>query len=711
MEMKKIRILLVEDNAVDALRLKKDLAKAKQTNFTISHVETLAEAKDRLHEEEFNIVVLDLGLPDSKGIETLLQLKNLISDVPIIILSGLNDEALAIEAVRKGAQDYLLKDRCDDYLLSRSINFAIERKQVEKALRETQQRFELALTGADLGWWDWNVQTDEAFVNERGAAILEYSVSELEPNLRLWKDLIHPDDASSNLEMLQEHLQGHTKIFETEHRLRTKAGEWKWILARGRVVEQDPSGKPLRMAGTFLDTTDRKMAEQALLESEKRFRAIFEGVEHPIFLKDRSRRYVQVNLAFEKLAGVLASEIIGKKYEDLFGEENADYIKSMELRVLEGETIEDEHRNTIRGVPMTILATRTPLRDHSGQIVGILAILHDITDRKKFENPPVAVTEDYPSAAMRLTLGNARIAAKRGSTIILTGESGSGKDHLAKYIHDHSDRANGPYFAINCAAIVPELAESELFGHEKGSFTGAIAKKRGMLELAEGGTLLLNEIGELSLPLQAKLLTFLDTRKFTRVGGERIISVSARLIAATNADLEKAVEEGAFRKDLFYRINVLSIHVPSLRERLDDLPMLVQEILAKIGDDMQLHKVPLVDPAVISALSRYDWPGNVRELCNVLERAVILSGGKAIDPTDLGLEAYKKQSPAFPSEPGSLSCTPLHELINSLTRTMCVDALRSTGGNRRAAALKLGISRDTLYRYIQNLGIEKDDCV
>ncbi len=705
MNIKNVRILLVEDNAVDALRLKRDLAKANQIDFTISHVETLAEAKSSLQKEEFDIVVLDLALPDSRGIESLLELKPLIPDVPIIILSGLDDEALAIEAVRKGAQDYLLKDRCDDYLMSRSINFAIERKQVEKRLRETQQRFELALTGAELGWWDWNIQTDEAVVNDRGAAILGYSAGELEANLQLWTHLIHPDDTGLNLQKLQEHLEGRTQIFETEHRLRTRAGEWKWILARGRVVERDPSGKPLRMAGTFLDTTDRQRAEQALREGEERFRAIFEGAEDPIFLKDQSRRYTQVNSAFAKLAGIAPSEIIGKKYEELFGEENADYIESMELRVLEGETIEDEHGSVVRGVPGTFLAMRTPLRDHSGSIIGILTILHDITDRKKFENTRVAATGEYPSTAMRLTLGNARIAASRGSTIILTGESGSGKDHLAKYIHDNSDRAKGPYFSINCAAIAPELAESELFGHEKGSFTGAVAKKRGMVELAEGGTLLLNEIGELSLPLQAKLLTFLDTRKFTRVGGERIISVNARIIAATNRDLEKAVDEGAFRNDLFYRINVLSIHVPPLRERLDDLPMLVQEIVAEISNAMRLHKIPSVDPAVIDGLRRYDWPGNVRELRNVLERAVILTGGEVIDLAHLGLQTHEKHSPALSSE----SSGTLQESIKSLTRTMCVDALRSTGGNRKSAAIGLGISRDTLYRYIQTLGIRKED--
>jgi PAS domain S-box-containing protein len=319
--MKTIRILLVEDNFVDALCLKEALAKATITNFTISHVETLAEAKDCLRKEEFDIVVLDLALPDSRGIETLLEVRNLISHVPIMILSGLDDEALAVEAVQKGAQDYLIKGKWDGSVLTRSINLAIERKGVERALRETQQRFELALTAADLGWWDWNIQTDEAFVNERGAAILGYTVRELEPNLPLWKRLMHPDDATLNLQMLQEHLEGRTQIFETEHRLRTNAGEWKWILARGRVVERDPSGKPMRMAGAFMDITDRKNAEQALGESEKRFRAIFEEVEDPIFLKDSSRRYIQVNPAFEKLAGVPTPEIIGKMYEDLFGEE------------------------------------------------------------------------------------------------------------------------------------------------------------------------------------------------------------------------------------------------------------------------------------------------------------------------------------------------------------------------------------------------------
>jgi two-component system, NtrC family, response regulator AtoC len=194
------------------------------------------------------------------------------------------------------------------------------------------------------------------------------------------------------------------------------------------------------------------------------------------------------------------------------------------------------------------------------------------------------------------------------------------------------------------------------------------------------------------------------------VGGEKEISVNARLIAATNRDLGRAVEAGGFRKDLFYRLNVVSIPVPPLRERLDDIPVLVQEILAKILDDMQIHEMPLIGPAVMDALKRYHWPGNVRELRNVLERAVILSGGESISLVSLGLKGCDQHSSrdVLPLEPVSISGT-LQECINSVTKAKCVEALRRVRGNKRSAAINLGISRDTLYRYMETLGIRKDD--
>jgi transcriptional regulator with PAS, ATPase and Fis domain len=300
------------------------------------------------------------------------------------------------------------------------------------------------------------------------------------------------------------------------------------------------------------------------------------------------------------------------------------------------------------------------------------------------------------------------MAAKKDVTVLLLGESGSGKDYLARYIHDQSGRSSGPYFSINCAAVHAELAESELFGHEKGSFTGAAGRKRGLLELAEGGTLLLNEIGELSLALQSKLLTFLDTRKFMRVGGEKEINVNARLIAATNRDLGEAVREGTFRQDLLYRLNVMTITVPPLRERLEDIPILATKLLSQIRVDLKLDKDPTISKQVMNALRAYSWPGNVRELRNVLERAVILSRGKEIDLTAIGLPQARAEVAG-----GGSSFTigfPLEESLNEITQNMkrflVKEALRQSNGSKTKAGGILGISRDSLKHYIKTLEIE-----
>ena len=232
-------------------------------------------------------------------------------------------------------------------------------------------------------------------------------------------------------------------------------------------------------------------------------------------------------------------------------------------------------------------------------------------------------------------------------------------------------------------------------------------RKRGLLELAEGGTLLLNEIGELSLPLQAKLLTFLDTKRFTRVGGEHEVSVNARLIFATNRDLETEVEEGRFRQDLFYRINVMTIAIPPLRDRIEDIQNLAQEIMSEIAKDLQLTKIPGIDSASQVALTGYDWPGNVRELRNVLERSLMLSAGESLK---LSLPALTASAQAwsitsrFPSGARSL-----HDVTDEVIESLCREALRRSGGNRRKAARILGISRDSLYRYLKRFDLEREN--
>lgn len=309
----------------------------------------------------------------------------------------------------------------------------------------------------------------------------------------------------------------------------------------------------------------------------------------------------------------------------------------------------------------------------------------------------------YPSAAMRELMRAATQAAEQRSIVLLLGESGTGKDHLARWIHRQSSRADGPFFAINCGALPRELAESELFGHEPGAFTGAQKRKRGLLELAERGTLLLNEVGELDGPLQSKLLTFLDTRKFVRVGGEREIGVDARILAATNRDLAEDVERGRFRRDLYYRLNVLPIRVPALRERKADIPVLARQILGRMALEMGLAREVRLSPGTVEKLVAYDWPGNVRELRNVLERGLIATPAGGSLRVDLDLEpqaAGWRLEIDFPEGPS------LHEVLAQVARDLLAEAIRR-GGSKRGAAELLGLTRHAFAYQAKMAGLEE----
>ena len=434
-----------------------------------------------------------------------------------------------------------------------------------------------------------------------------------------WIKHLHPDDRERVLAERARSL-GTGDLFVSEYRMVTKDKTIVWFHDEAAMI-RDEEGKPAFFQGIMLDSTAQKRAEQELRESEERFRAIFESATDCIFVKDASLKYTHVNPAMEALFNRPAKAFMGQSDDILYDEETAGRSREVERRVIAGDTTEEERTQIVNGAPMTFQVTKVPLRDQGGRVIGLCGIARDVTERKQALSVVPATDELYPSETMKVTLAEALRAAETDSMILLTGESGSGKDYLAQYIHDHSRRSSGPFFSINCAAVAPELAESELFGHEPGSFTGAKGRKRGLFELAEGGTLLLNEIGELSVRLQAKLLTFLDTKSFTKVGGERMVTVNARLIAATNRNLEQEVKEGRFRADLYYRLNVLAIRIPPLRERIEDIPVIVRQILGQLVAEMQLLYVPEIDEKAMDKLRRYRWPGNVRELRNVLERA------------------------------------------------------------------------------------------
>jgi len=289
--------------------------------------------------------------------------------------------------------------------------------------------------------------------------------------------------------------------------------------------------------------------------------------------------------------------------------------------------------------------------------------------------------------------------APTNSTVLITGESGTGKELVARAIHENSSRAGQPFVAINCAALSEALLESELFGHERGAFTGAIAQKKGKLEVAHGGTVFLDEIAELSPLLQPKLLRVLQERELERVGGTRPIKVDIRLIAATNKDLEEAVREKKFRQDLFYRLNVIALRIPPLRERREDIPLLTSYFAAKYGEKLN-RRVRGVSPKARAHLMRYDWPGNVRELENAIERAVVLGSAAVILPEDLP-EALLETEP-----PPGAGIPKYHEAVIEAKKQLIRNALEQAHGSQVEAAKLIGVHPNYLSRLIRNLNLK-----
>jgi transcriptional regulator with GAF, ATPase, and Fis domain len=304
------------------------------------------------------------------------------------------------------------------------------------------------------------------------------------------------------------------------------------------------------------------------------------------------------------------------------------------------------------------------------------------------------------SAPMRDVRALIAKAAQSSATVLILGESGTGKELAAREIHRLSERARRPFVTINASELAETLLESELFGHEKGAFTGAIAQKKGKLELADGGTLFLDEIGELAPAVQVKLLRVLQERELTRVGGTRAIQIDVRIIAATNRDLEAAVRSGAFRQDLFYRLNVIAVRMPSLRDRPDDVPLLAALFAQRYARKVKRHIVG-VAPEARACLTRYEWPGNVRELENAIERAIVLGSTDRVELDDLPETVLESRSTG--DAPAGY-----HDAIQSAKKRIVLEALERASGDYGGAARELGIHPNNLHRLLRNLGLKKD---
>jgi two-component system response regulator AtoC len=333
------------------------------------------------------------------------------------------------------------------------------------------------------------------------------------------------------------------------------------------------------------------------------------------------------------------------------------------------------------------------LVEHQGLLEENISLHQKLEERYRFEN----IIAKSPK--MQQIIETIKVVAKSNATVLITGESGTGKELVARAIHSQSYRKDKPFVAVSCAALPESLLESELFGHEKGAFTGAHAQRRGKFEFANRGSLFLDEIGEMSANIQVHLLRVLEEKEFARVGGNELIKVDVRVISATNKDMKKAVANGQFREDLYYRLNVVTIELPPLRERREDISLLAQHFLKKFAVENQKGVIGFL-PAATEFLLKYEWPGNVRELENAIERAVILAKNSYIEAADL---AQENLSPARSAPPG--------KSLKELEKNHILNILNETGGNYSEAARILGTSRATLYSKIKTyeLGVKKMD--
>src|SRR5580693_1571895 len=532
-----------------------------------------------------------------------------------------------------------------------------------------------------------------------------------------WKVVVHPDDLDR---LIREWLAllNDPKPGELETRIRRYDGEYRWFLIRV-LPEFDAEGNVVRWLGSDTDIEDRKRVETKLLKDERELRRITDAIPHLIVILDTKGNALYANQAMLDYTGLtmqddLASDFCARTchLEDLerAGEER-------EAGFARGLPFETELRALRKdGQYHWLLLRFNPLRDEQGNLVRWYATGTDIDDRKRAEdrtrNENVALREDIVRSSMfeeivgsseplRRVLVQVSKVAPTDSTVLVLGETGTGKELIARAIHNRSTRSSRAFIRVNCAAIPPALIASELFGHERGSFTGANQRRLGRFESADGGTIFLDEVGDLPAEAQVALLRVLQEREFERVGGSQTVSVDVRVIAATNGDLTTAVAEGKFRQDLFYRLNVFPIQLPPLRERLADISLLVGYLIDRYAQKAG-KKIRNIDKKTMELFHAYDWPGNIRELQNVVERAVILSEGETFFVDEAWLTRVTPKLAA--------TSVPLVADLAEREREILEAALRESQGvvgGPTGAAVKLGIPRQTLESKIRKLGINR----
>jgi len=439
---------------------------------------------------------------------------------------------------------------------------------------------------------------------------------------------------------------------------------------------------------------------------------ILESISDGVFTVDHGWRITSFNRAAEAITGVPRQEAVGRPCAEVFRSSMCETACALRETMDTGEPVVDRSAFIVdadgRRIPISV--STALLRDERGEVVGGVETFRDLSLveqlRKELEGRVEVGDLVSRSPAMRDIFEMLPQAADSESTVLLQGETGTGKELLARAIHDLGPRAQGPFVPVNCGALPDTLLESELFGYKAGAFTGADRDKPGRFALAEGGTIFLDEIGDVSPALQSRLLRVLEERTFEPLGGTETVRADVRVIAATNRDLDALVEDGAFRRDLYYRVNVVRLRVPPLRDRKEDIPLLADHFVDRFNR-LQNKAVTGVSREAMAVLMAHDYPGNVRELENLIERAFILCDEGDIQrrhlPEDLMPRTGAREE-AAPAASGDLASA-----VRAAERRAILDALQRNAGNRQAAARDLGLHKSTLFRKVQALGIRLPD--
>ena len=552
------------------------------------------------------------------------------------------------------------------------------------------------------------------YVNRAGLEFAGITMQDVvAPHFRAW--LYHPDDIDR---LRDERALAFPRgvPFETEQRVRRQDGEYRWVLVRHYPL-RDENGQLTRWYATGEDIHERKRAEEKIRQSEKQLRQLLDFTPLHIteFGPDGSRLYN--NQAALDYHGMTLEEWQAADLQSLVHPQDAERLRREQpSKFSSAAPYEIEARLKRRdGQYRWFLARFNPVLDGQGRVTRWYVASTDIEDRKQAEqhvhDENLALREQIDQAfmfeeivgsspALQTVLGSIVKVAPTDSTVLITGETGTGKELIARAIHKRSRRSGHAFIAVNCSAIPASLIASELFGHEKGAFTGAVQQRRGRFEQAHAGTIFLDEIGDLPAETQIALLRVLQEREIERVGGSRAIAVDVRVLAATNRDLNAAVQSGVFRQDLFYRLNVFPIRNPPLRERVDDIPVLVEYLVERYAKKAG-KSVRKIKKQTLELFQAYDWPGNVRELQNVIERAVVLCEGEtfAID------ESWLKGTPSSASSRPARQVTTLVEAEKAMIEAALAEAHGRIAGPRGAAA-KLGIPRQTLESKIKAFHID-----